>query len=162
MCSSEACYLPVDSTVNGTVYALKEDKFENAGTFCMSKNVINVVTLGLSLATTIVASLTAYMNPAARWHHLKTSALALESEIWGFRTRTGKYRENRISAARSAEHEFQKTIKGMEQDMLQSGDLRRTVFFSKPASYWDRHGQHGVVGVKFAKLLGVVLARRCA
>ena len=56
VCSSEACYHPVDSTVNGTVYALKEDKFEKAGTFCMSKNVINVVTLGLSLATTIVAS----------------------------------------------------------------------------------------------------------
>ena len=84
VCSSEACYLPVDSTVNRTVYALKEDKFENAGTFLHVQNVINVVTLGLSLATTIVASLTAYMNPAARWHHLKTSALALESEIWGF------------------------------------------------------------------------------
>ena len=43
VCSSEACYLPVDSTVNRTVYALKEDKFEKAGTFCMSKNVINVI-----------------------------------------------------------------------------------------------------------------------
>ena len=82
--------------------------------FCYSRLHFNTVTIALSLANSIVAALIAYMNPAARWHHLKTSALFLESEVWSFRTRTGSYRENRISAARSAEKQFQETINNLE------------------------------------------------
>jgi hypothetical protein len=109
--------------------------------YCYSRLHFNTVTIALSLTNSIVAALIAYMNPAARWHHLKTSALYLESEIWGFRTRTGNYRENRISAARSAEKQFQETIKNLENETLQSGDLRRTVFFSKPSSAFNKHNQ---------------------
>ena len=35
----------------------------------------NLITLGLSLSSAIVAGYTSFMNPAARWHHLRSSAL---------------------------------------------------------------------------------------
>ena len=103
----------------------------------------NYLILGLSLMNAVIASLTTYMNPAVRWQLLRSSALSLESEIWQFRTRTGKYRESRASSSRNAEKHFHKAIKEVENLTLQSGDLRHTTFYSKPKSQWTRHGQHG-------------------
>ena len=105
-------------------------------------NGVNSLTLGLGLATTIIVGFTSYMNPATRWHVLRSSALNLESEIWGFRTRTGKYSEDRLSVARGSEMTFQESLKDVMQETLQSGDLRRTPFYSKPPSNWAGHGQY--------------------
>ena len=43
----------------------------------ISRDTANITTLGLSLASAIVAGYTSFMNPAARWHHLRSSALTL-------------------------------------------------------------------------------------
>ena len=86
------------------------------------------------------------MNPAARWHHLRSSALTLESEIWMFRTRTGKFRQNDLDA-RQVEIHFKSTIKDVEDGMLSSGDLKRTHFYAKPDSDWVSHGQFKKTGV---------------
>lgn len=106
----------------------------------------NYIVLGLSLANTIIAGLMSFMNPAKRWHHLRSSALQLESEIWQFRTRTGKYRDRRSASARNAEKTFHEALKENEQITLQSGDLRHTKFYSKPKSSWSKHGQFYVGG----------------
>jgi hypothetical protein len=88
----------------------------------------NLITLGLSLSSAIVAGYTSFMNPAARWHHLRSSALTLESEIWQFRTRTGKYRQNDLDT-RLVETSFKTSIKDVENSMLSGGDLKRTKFY---------------------------------
>ena len=43
----------------------------------ISRETANITTLTLSLASAIVAGYTSFMNPAARWHHLRSSALML-------------------------------------------------------------------------------------
>ena len=112
----------------------------------IERQTANIITLGLSLASAIVAGYTSFMNPAARWHHLRSSALTLESEIWQFRTRTGKFRQNDLDA-RLVEVHFKTTIKDVEDSMLSSGDLKRTKFYSKPDSDWTGHGQFKKKGV---------------
>ena len=53
-----------------------------------------------------------------------------ESEIWQFRTRTGKFKQNDLDA-RQVEIAFKHAIKEVEDQMLSSGDLKRTKF-----SFW--------------------------
>jgi hypothetical protein len=101
----------------------------------------NYIILGLSLANTIIAGLTSFMNPATRWHLLRSSALQIESEIWWFRTRTGKYRDARSSTSRTAEKKFHKALNEIEHATLQSGDLQLTTFYSKGKIKWSKHGQ---------------------
>jgi hypothetical protein len=102
----------------------------------------NYLILSLSMMNAVIASLTTYTNPAVRWQILRSSGLSLESEIWQFRTRTGKYRASREASSRDAEKTFHTAIKEIENITLQSGDLRRTMFYSKPKSSWTRHGQN--------------------
>jgi hypothetical protein len=104
-----------------------------AGKYCI---------FALTLANAVVAGLTSFMNPAMRWHHLRSSALQHESEIWGLRTRTGKYRENRAVSSRNVEKIFHEVLKDIEEATLQSADLRQTTFYSKSKSNWSQHGQN--------------------
>jgi hypothetical protein len=52
---------------------------------------LRVTIIALSLAASLLASLITYVDPAAQWQQLRGAALALEAEIWKFRTRTGQY-----------------------------------------------------------------------
>ena len=45
--------------------------------------------MAASLAAFAVTGVITLFNPATRWHQLRGAALALESEIWRFRTRCG-------------------------------------------------------------------------
>ena len=103
---------------------------------------INMAMLLFSLSTTVLTSLITFMNPGSRWHHLRSSALELESEIWSFRTRTGKYREGRGVVHRNAEEQFFNSLKEIDNGVLQSGDLRRTIFFANDHTKWSEHGQY--------------------
>merc|ERR1711871_397181 len=47
--------------------------------------------LGLTVASTAVAGYIGFMNPAGRWHQLRSAGLTVESEIWKFRTRREVY-----------------------------------------------------------------------
>ena len=96
----------------------------------------------LALANAVVAGLASFMNPAMRWHHLRSSALQQESEIWGLRTRTGKYREDRTVSSRSVEKTFHQVLKSIEESTFQSADLRQTTFYSKSKTKWSQHGQN--------------------
>ena len=102
--------------------------FNNDNILGITREYANLVTLALSLVSAIVAGYTSFMNPAARWHHLRSSALQLESQIWQFRTRTGKFRQNDLDA-RQVEHAFKTAIKDVEDSMLSGGDLKRTKFY---------------------------------
>ena len=45
----------------------------------------------LSVFTSFVAAIMAFINPMKTWHELRESSAAIESAIWQFRTRTGIY-----------------------------------------------------------------------
>ena len=99
------------------------------------------VTLALSLLSSVVAGISTFTNPGSRWQHLRSSALNLESEIWSFRTRTGKYREGMHSQGRLAETSFHERIKDIGESTLTSGDLRRTNFYGQSQSKFFKHQQ---------------------
>ena len=91
-----------------------------------------------SFLTSIVAAVASYTSPMPRWQHLRTSALSLESEIWAFRTRTGKYVETmHDSSSRAAERAFHKRLKEISGRSLDVSDLQLTDFFSKDNTKGD-------------------------
>ena len=47
--------------------------------------------MGLSLIGSTIAAAVSYLHPVQSWQQLQAASLALESEIWKFRTRTGAY-----------------------------------------------------------------------
>ena len=49
------------------------------------------IVIGLSVAGTAVVAVTKFLDPVQRWTQLQSAALALESECWKFRTRSGVY-----------------------------------------------------------------------
>ena len=101
------------------------------------------VTVLLSLLSSVVAGISTFTNPGSRWQHLRSSALTLESEIWSFRTRTGKFREGMNAQGRVAETVFHEKINDSGESTLSSGDLRRTEFYaqSESGSGFLKHNQ---------------------
>ena len=77
------------------------------------------IIVALTLLSSIVAALVAYSNPGTKWQQLRGAALALESEVWRFRTRTGEYGANADSGAtnmlRDAEIKLQKHSEVIKQ-----------------------------------------------
>ena len=55
---------------------------------------LNLMTASLALASGFIAGLTSIFDPWQKWTRLRGAALAIESEIWRFRTRTGVYTED--------------------------------------------------------------------
>ena len=55
----------------------------------MDDAMLNVYTTILALITGVVAGIVNIIGPAQKWTRLRGAALAIESEIWQFRTRTG-------------------------------------------------------------------------
>ena len=55
----------------------------------MDDYILNVYTTILALITGVVAGIVNLISPAKKWTRLRGAALAIESEIWQFRTRTG-------------------------------------------------------------------------
>jgi len=58
----------------------------------ISTEALSTSTTVLATCGALVASMVAFYNPMNRWVRLKSAALALDSEIWKFRTRTGVYK----------------------------------------------------------------------
>ena len=52
---------------------------------------LNTIILGLTIANTVLVALVTFVSPGSKWEQLRGAALALESEIWKFRTRSGPY-----------------------------------------------------------------------
>ena len=52
---------------------------------------VKVTAFLLSVFTSFVAAIMAFINPMKTWHELRESSAAIESAIWQFRTRTGIY-----------------------------------------------------------------------
>ena len=77
---------------------------------------------GLSLFTSITASAIALLNPQTRWTQLRSAAVALESEIWKFRTRSCEYAQDlgRLDD-REAEHRLRDVCDEIADQVFRSG-----------------------------------------
>lgn len=93
------------------------------------------VLLVISLSGTLLAALTTLLEPNRKWLLLRGAALALESEIWKYRTRMCEYSRDsfglttRLEAERQAELTF-KQVLGNIQDKIDGAGLKRTSFYS--------------------------------
>lgn len=95
----------------------------------------------LSFVTTILVSYVAFMNPAVRWQQLRVAALQIESNIWMFRTRSGKYRSNREGFDSFAEKILIDELQGINSFVLEGADVKGTSFYSQSTSK-NLHKQH--------------------
>jgi hypothetical protein len=115
----------------------------------MSKEDLGNAAIALSLTLTFVTSLNASRNPGQKWIELRGAALALESEIWMFRTRTEKYSLTLRSSKSSLVDENQRIpvevlaqyLKRLKQDVLKSASVQETSFYSGLDLF--QHGDRG-------------------
>ena len=81
----------------------------------------------LSLLIGVLISLEGYFNSKARWRQLRSSAGALESEIWRYRTRSGIYQETaRAHHSQRPEVILCRRVNEWRDDLVSSGDLQLT------------------------------------
>jgi len=85
--------------------------------------------LAMSLVASMVTGATTMVDPATKWLHLRGNALALESEIWKFRTRVGEYR-GRAEQERLVEERFQAAMLAVQDKVQQSSGLKDTSFYA--------------------------------
>lgn len=108
--------------------------------------------VALSVVGTATAALTTYVDPGQRWSQLAAAALALESECWKFRTRSGSYAMSSTKglALSDTEHMLLKVVHAVRKHASKSATLSETAFSSafevfgrsgkNPAIY--KHGQY--------------------
>lgn len=118
---------------------------------------LNLVVVGLSLTSSFIAGLITIVNPVTKWRQLRSAALALESEIWKFRTRSGSYM---IAGSRQEPQEVEEKLHAFvdatRQHVLKSATISETAFLShfnlfsnlfKPShAAVYRHGQYSPCG----------------
>jgi len=128
----------------------------------VSLNRPDVVTPGELESAVMVASLLSFAltgaitiyNPGTRWQQLRGAALALESEIWRFRTRSGSYSGSghMDSDSEAAEVMLERYVEDLARHVLESGNMAETSLLArfdgifgaprgKKASLKYRHGQ---------------------
>ena len=123
-----------------TVVAVNNEKNE-----CLDKKVnklygifdpryTNKIVLGLTLLASVIAALITYLNPGTKWQQLRGAALALECEIWKFRSRVGEYGglgDNRGMMLRDAEVRLQSYSELIKQHVIKSATVMNTSFLAK-------------------------------
>ena len=93
------------------------------------------VVLSLSVANTFAAGVITLLNPTVKWKALRAAAIALESEVFAYRTRTGPYAPppGMLSeqADRGAEHLLAERIRAASDTVFDRAAVAGTAFFSK-------------------------------
>jgi hypothetical protein len=107
---------------------------------------ISVMAVG-GFATAVAAYVT-FTNPATRWQQLRSAALAIESNIWTFRTRSGPYRTSGEGFDQTVDRLLADAVQDIKDSVLEGADLKATSFFSR-ASSQNLHGQHASVKAGF-------------
>ena len=85
---------------------------------------------GLSLAASLLTSVTAYLDPQQRWSVLRCAALELSSEVWKFRTRKGDYATVNGSS-KEAECYLQSYLTSIKGHVQKSGSVSKSQFYSR-------------------------------
>jgi len=112
--------------------------------------------LGLALVASLITGATTIVDPATKWLTLRGTALAMESEIWRFRTRIGEYQGasgngssiGRAQAERLAEEAFHATTLKLQEMVQQSSGLKDTSFYSNITATHAQDDEPGTDGRK--------------
>ena len=100
-----------------------------------------IAILILSFIGTCLAAYISFTNPVTKWQQLRVAALAIESQIWIFRTRSGPYRTSGEEFDHSAEEMLGDFIQETKTNILEGADVKSTSFYSTAVSQ-NKHGQH--------------------
>jgi hypothetical protein len=100
----------------------------------------NTTIFALSIASSFLAAIVAYYQPAKRWRQLRGETQFIASEIWRFRTRTGRY-TCVANDARRPERELLKVVKMVRTRTVDSADLGTTSWEKKYPARVYRHSQ---------------------
>jgi len=116
------------------------------------------IVMGCTLVATLVTSVVSFSQPATKWQTLRGAALALESEIWKFRTRSMEYvvdttstQQAQRGGSRSAERQLQAYVQQLTKHTLKSATVMDTSFLAdldglfgapKRRPTWFNHGQY--------------------
>ena len=116
------------------------------------------IVVGLSLLTSLWTGVVTFLNPQQKWQQLRGAALAIESEVWKFRTRTGVYTTHQITTSggfsTEAEENLQTFLEDMKDHVLKSASILETSMFAaldvfdnptNPSRF--NHGQYEGSGV---------------
>eukprot|EP00933_Yihiella_yeosuensis_P005238 TRINITY_DN109717_c0_g1_i1.p1 TRINITY_DN109717_c0_g1~~TRINITY_DN109717_c0_g1_i1.p1 ORF type:complete len:1269 (-),score=306.07 TRINITY_DN109717_c0_g1_i1:84-3419(-) len=110
----------------------------------LSENLQRNLLLGLALFGSFTTGLIARIEPYKKWMQLRGGALALEAEVWKYRTRSGDYSTvdslnnvGRQQAERRAEAYFQETLLAVQETVLVSAGMKETSFYSAQTSTDD-------------------------
>ena len=90
---------------------------------------------------TMVTGMTAFFSPAQRWRELRSIAESLKSNVFEFRTRTGRFTTS-LSEPRKPEMELMQAVQDARIEVVQLGGLTESSFTRMyPDSVW-KHGQN--------------------
>lgn len=95
---------------------------------------LKVVVVAISLLGTTLAAASTYLNPGTKWLQLRGAALAIESEIWLFRTRTGSYslsQSKETMADLNAEERLYEFVESVNHHVMKSASVAETPFYAK-------------------------------
>ena len=116
----------------------------------LSEELLGQLIIGFSLGGAVLASTNAFVDPSRRWHHLRGAAVALESEIWKFRTRSGKYAMNhKDETISNGPTMLLAALEEVKQHVTKSASIGGTRLFSSfelfgtPSSRARHHFTHG-------------------
>ena len=109
-----------------TIYSLNEpDK--------LGEDELKLSASYLSLLSGILTGFVTIISPAQKWTRLRGAALAIESEVWRFRTRSGIYVETLASSegdGSSVEHIFRGRVENIKTQVLKSSGVLDSAFMS--------------------------------
>ena len=97
----------------------------------------------LTVASTFVASIMTFKNPIHRWKNLREAAHRMESNIWLYRTKVGRFAMPKyVSGGNMADKALSEAIKEVRMRLIEVGDVKNTAFNKEyPASTYQ-HGQY--------------------
>ena len=134
----------------------------------LSESQLSIIIIALSLGNSFVSASIQYFKPVNKWQQLRSAATSLESEIWRFRTRSGKYCLTRGDNMADAEAHLHSVVDSTRQHVVKSATISDTGFFATIEMFGQtknptqfRHGQyegalisgtHGKANINIQKL----------
>ena len=95
----------------------------------------------LSVASTFVAALNAYINPSCRWKQIRDTTCNLESAIWQYRTCTGQFKLKNPRDVDTSASILKKEVSFAVDALIGSSDIGQSTSWSK--RYSDSVFKHG-------------------
>ena len=94
----------------------------------------------LSAFSAVLVSVDSLFNAKSRWRQLRSSAGALESLIWCYRTRVGDF-EITSAVSRQSENSFRDVLVAWREQLVSGGDLQTSSLAKKYSSGIYQHQQ---------------------